>query len=99
MKITRIIDGSTYETELTSSELFEAFREQEFQFDRNDIEDMFNSFSDEELEIEYDMSRKELELLFDDMAMEMRRNMDKYGMSWDYARDDAISTVLYRERV
>lgn len=99
MNITREIDGKLIVFELTNEELYNAFREQEFRFDRNDIEDYFYAFDEDELQEEYDMSRAEIEELFDDMAHEMRRNMDKYEMSWDYARDHAIADILRKERV
>ena len=95
MKIKRIILGKEEEFELTPDELYAAYREQEFKFDRSDIEDYFAAFEKEDIEEEYGMTIAELEGKYDDMAYEMRRNIDKYGMDWSYARDDAI-TVLRR---
>lgn len=94
MKIKRTILGKEEEFELTPDELYAAYREQEFKFDRNDIEDYFAAFDDVEIEEMYSMTRKKLEEKFDDMACEMRRNIDKYDMQWQYARDAAIAEIL-----
>ena len=94
MKIKRFVNGKEQEFELTTDELYAAYREQEFKFDRNDIEDYFAAFDDVEIEEMYSMTRKKLEEKFDDMACEMRRNIDKYDMQWQYARDAAIAEIL-----
>ena len=94
MKIKRNILGKEEEFELTPDELYAAYREQEFKFDKSTIEDYFFAFDDKEIEDEYGMTRKKLEEKFDDMAYEMRRNIDKYGMEWSYARDAAIAEIL-----
>lgn len=94
MKIKRLVNGKEQEFELTTDELYAAYREQEFKFDRNDIEDYFAAFDDVEIEEMYSMTRKKLEEKFDDMACEMRRNIDKYDMQWQYARDAAIAEIL-----
>ena len=35
--------------------------------------------------------------MIDDMASEMRRQIDKYDVSWDYARDEAIREIIEKE--
>lgn len=102
MTITRNVGGSTrqlpitMEFELTADELYNAYREQQFLFDRADIEDQFE-MSDEDCIECYGIRKKEAESLFDDMAVEMRRNIDKYDMSWEYARDEAVREILSHE--
>jgi len=94
MTIQRKIDGRVYDFDLTSDELYEAFREQEHLFDRADVESYFDDYTDDDLQYDYGIDREELEERFDDMAYEMRRNIDKYEMDWTYARDAAIAEIL-----
>lgn len=96
MIIVREIGGKKTEFVLTSDELYDAYREQQYLFDRADIEDQFE-VSDEDCVDCWGITRKEAEPLFDDMAAEMRRNIDKYDMSWEYARPEAIREVIRRE--
>lgn len=96
MTIVREIGGKKTEFVLTSEELYNAYREQQFLFDRADIEDQFE-MADEHCVNCWGITKKEAETLFDDMAAEMRRNIVKYDMSWEYARDDAIREVIRRE--
>ena len=74
MIIQREISGIVHDIELTGDEMLRAYYEKEHDFDRMDIEDVFNSF--------------------DDMVSIKRRNMEKYEMSWDYARDEAINEAI-----
>ena len=97
MKIKRLVNGKEQEFELTEDELYAAFSEQEFKFDRADVTDYFLAFDIEDIEEEYGMTMKEIESKFNEIAYEMRRNIDKYDMDWTYARDEAIETVLRRE--
>lgn len=94
MKIKRTIGGKEYEFELTPQELYEAFAEQEFQFDLESVRYYFEDYSDDDLYEEYTMTREELEACFEDIAVELRRNMDKYEMSLEYALPAAVSEVL-----
>lgn len=97
MKIKRFVNGKEQEFELTSDELYAAFSEQEFKFDRADVADYFSAFDNEYIEEEYGMTAKEVESKFNEIAYEMRRNIDKYDMEWTFARDEAIETILRRE--
>lgn len=99
MKIKREVNGVPMEFELTDDELWSAFQEKERQFDRQDIEDAVCGLEDEDIDDLYGVSREVLESLFDQMAYEKRRNQDKYDMSWEFARDEAIRTVVrhYKE--
>lgn len=94
MTISRIVDGKNVSFELSDSELYRAFLEQEFILDRLDCEDMIAGFSDEDSIGCYGVDAGTFKTLLDDMAVEKRRNMDKYDMSWDYARDEAIRTII-----
>lgn len=96
MTITRTVNGKELSFELDSQELYEAYREQEFRFDRNDCEDCISCMSDEEVRDTYGVSAETFHTLLDEMASEKRRNMDKYEMSWDYARDEAVKSVIGR---
>lgn len=94
MKIKREIQGFQLETELTKDELYDAYREQEHIFDLMDVESWFEAFGDDEIEEMYGMTRKKLGEKFEDIACEMRRNIDHYDMSFTYARDAAINEIL-----
>ena len=94
MKIKRSINGVEYEFELTKDELFNAYCEQEYEYDKADIEDVIECLDDEEVIDTYDVTRAEFESLIPRMAYEKRRQQDKYGVSWDYARDEAIGEII-----
>lgn len=94
MTIIREIDGIKHDIELTSDEVLNAYYEKKFEFDRMDVEDIFCGLTDEELLETYGANRAFIETLIDEMAEQKRRNMDKYDMGWDYARDEAIRDVL-----
>lgn len=98
MKIKREIDGKEFEFELTPQELYEAFAEQEFQFDLESVRCYFEDYSDDDLYEGYTMTREELEASFEDIAVQLRRNIDKYDMSYEYALPAAVSDVLCGER-
>lgn len=96
MTITREIDGKVYEIELTPSEIYGAYVVQEFEFYKDDIRDVICGMSDEDVQEIYGVSRSEFEELIDDMVYEMRRQIDKYDVSWEYARDEAIRSEIKR---
>lgn len=96
MTIARMINGKLVPITLTDSELYEAYAEQQFLFDRMDCEDMCVGLDDEELVECYGVTGEQFESLLDEMATEKRRNMDKYDMSWDFARDEAIRETIRR---
>ena len=91
MVIKREVDGKTLEFELTGKELYEAYRVQEHRFDCDDIRDMLYTYDDEEDFVEtFGFDWTEVEDNIDDIAYEMRRQMDKYGVDMDYAREEAL---------
>ena len=98
MKIIREIEGTTVAFELTGIELYNAYKEQQFTFDKMDVEDMIVGLPEANVKELYHVSIAEFKALIEEMAMEMRRNIDKYDMGWGYARDEAIFTVLGRSK-
>ena len=94
MKIKRTIDGKEFEFELTPSELYDAFAEQQFQYDLSIVRYYFEDYSDDDIKEAYGRTRKELEACFKDIAVELRRNMDKYEMSLEYALPTAVNEVV-----
>ncbi len=97
MTIERVDEsGNSLVFELTSRELYDAFLEQQFLLDRNDCEGMIYGFTDAQVMECYGVDKAGFYELLDDMAMCLRRNIDKYDMTWEYARDDAVRTVIER---
>ena len=97
MTITRVIDGVEHSIELTGREMINAYFEQQFEYDKQDIIDELNSYSkDSHFEDIYECTLAEMTARIDDAAIEMRRNIDKYDMGWYDARELAISDVAAR---
>lgn len=88
MKIVR--DGK--EIELTKEELRQAYEEQEEIYDIECIRRGIENYLEE---YEYEIL-KDNEDFIQEAAWELRRNIDKYDMSFDYAIQDAISEVSGR---
>ena len=93
MTIFRTFDGVTHEIELYPYELYGAFCVQQHLFDIEDIENWFACGEDIS---EYGLSEQEVVSLYEEMASELRRNIDKYDMDWSYARDAAVRDTLER---
>lgn len=94
MKINREINGKIYEFELTEQELYDAFAEQEFQFDLENVRNYFEDYTAEDFRDEYGITIEEAEEKFEDIAYQLRRNIDKYDMSFEYALPAAVSEVM-----
>lgn len=94
MKITRVINGSNVEIELTPAEMLDAYYEKEHQFDKQDIQDLYNWLDPEDIEQTYHITKAKLDEGLDEMAYEMRRDIDKWGDSWESARDCAFNNYL-----
>ena len=88
MKIVR--DGK--EIELTKEELRQAYEEQEEIYDIACIKRGIENYLEED---EYEML-KDNEEFIQEAAWELRRNIDKWGMEYDYAIQDAICEVSGR---
>ena len=94
MKIYRNINGQNVEIELNPSELYAAYKQKQHEFDREDIEDLYSWLDPEEIEREWHITKAKLDAGLDEMAYELRRNIDKYDMHWDSARDEAFNDYL-----
>lgn len=99
MKIQRTINGSRYTIELLPGELVDAYFEQQDKFDIESIVSYSEEMTDSELEGEYGCTYRELLSLKEEIAREMRRAMDKYGMNFEYARDYAIRETIKKNIV
>lgn len=85
MKIIR--NGQEYE--LTSDELFQAYIEQEYLFDRENIVNNMDWCLDE---AEFEVLKDNQEFIAD-ATDKLRRNQDKYNMDYEYALSDAFQTA------
>lgn len=89
---------ATLNITLTGQEVYEAFREKEFEYDRQDIQDELENREAEDAQNICGVPCSFItESMIDDMASEMRRQIDKYDVSWDYARDEAIQEIIEKE--
>lgn len=95
MVIKRTFGGVEFKLTLSSDELFDAFEEQQFLFDSEDVKDMLY---DIDTLGEYGITTEDALGMVDQMAYEMRRNINKYEMGWREARDEAINQVLSAEQ-
>jgi len=94
MKIKRTINGVDYSFELLPNELIEAYYEQQEKYDIDDVVNFIECFSDEELQEYYGCSYDECMKYKEEIADEMRRNMDKYDMQLEYAREEALHDII-----
>ena len=97
MIIKREICGVVREFELTPQELTAAYYERQAAFDLQDVEDYFEQYSDDEIHLYYGTSKAEVEAKYDEIASEMRRNINKYEMGWYEARETAINDIILWE--
>lgn len=95
MKIIRNINGQNVEIELTKDELFTAYCEQQEIFDISSCANHLDSnYQDEEWYTNLtDEKRREL---LEEAAAQLRRNIDKYDMHFDYAMSDAFVEAIAR---
>lgn len=88
----------TLDVKLSSQELYDAYCEQEHKFDKEDVvselENLAQANDQDICGLPYDEITDEM---IEAMADEKRRQMDKYGADWDYARDEAIGMVIKKE--
>ena len=96
MKIQRTINGVKFNIELLPEELVEAYYEQQHKFDVEDIVSYGEMFEQKELIDYLGCDYKTYISLKEEMANEMRKNMDKYEMTYPYARDEAVRDVINR---
>ena len=79
--------------ELTPQELREAYEEMELHYDMDDVRTELDAFDEDDLKEYYGGTYEQLEPLIEEMAVRMRRYINKYDMHWDYARSEAIRDV------
>ena len=91
MKIYRTVSGIECSFELTNAELAQAFSEQQYRFDKQDVADYVEYMTDDEIVETYGVTRQEFDELTGEIASTMRRYID---MDWTYARDEAIHDVI-----
>ena len=100
MKIKREIRGELVEIELTETELYNAYEEQQFLFDKQDVLDLISGWRESDVVDTFGVDIKTYESYAEDIACEMRRNINKYDMDWDAARDEAVRYVIHsRKRI
>jgi len=99
MKIQRTINGIKYTIELLPEELVDAFYEQRNKFDIEDIVSYAEDMTNEEMKEEYGCTYNEFLSAKEIMAEEMRRNIDKFDMSFVDARAYAIKEVIKKNKV
>ena len=95
MQVKRNIGGLPVIVQLTREELFAAYQEQQRLLDIENIHGELELWPDSDLIEKYGLPLNELEPLEDEMAAELRSNINK-EMLWVYALADAINSVVNR---
>lgn len=85
------------EFKLTDTELFLAYQEQEHTFDCENIKSEVEAKDEYDLE-DQGISKEALMAMVDQMAYDMRHEMDKYGYPLEDARSIAISKNIEKIR-
>ena len=88
MLIKRLVNGETMVFELTQHELANAYFEQERNFDKADARCELETL------LETRLPEEQFSSLTEEIAVRLRRNIDKYDMSWRDAMDEAAGFVL-----
>lgn len=89
MKIKRTINGIEYEFELTEQERFDTYCEQEHIWDVDYVAAEYEEEAKRTCKTE-----AEIDALIEDIAYKMRRLVNKYGVSEEYALDEAFEEVV-----
>ena len=89
MKIKRTINGIEYELELTEQERFDTYCEQEHIWDADYVRNIYGKEIEQMCKTE-----AEIDAFIEDIAYEMRRLVDKYDVSEEYALDEAFEEVM-----
>ena len=83
-----------FEIELTAEELRQAYYEQQAEFDASDMRYYLEEIGDFLLDRRISKEKiKKLNSASDELGAELRRQIDKYDMSWEYARPEALRAV------
>lgn len=96
MVIKRTVNGVETEFELTFQERVNAYYEHQHYYDVMDVMDEVDYLSDEQFLERYAVQKSAFMAIIDDVADEMRRNIDKYDLHWSFARDEAIAWGIRR---
>lgn len=91
MKIMREINGHKIEIELTDYELYQAYCEQKYLFDMESCRDEFSIRYSEEDWYE-NVSDEDRAFIIEEAASILRRNIDKYDVTFDYGMDLAFDS-------
>lgn len=91
MTITREINGEQVGIELTADERWQAYIEEEEQCDRDAVADYIDEYDEEDFKNTYGIERSEAEERLDEIGSTLRRLVDKYDMSWEFAREEALN--------
>ena len=92
--ITRNINGTELSIPLTDVEIYSVYKYQQGLFDECDVRNLILGLSDGEIKKKYGIAKKDFEALTPDMAIEMRHNIDKYNVDWEFAREAAVDFVI-----
>jgi hypothetical protein len=98
MQVNRVIGGAAVSIELTETELFAAYEEQQRLFDIESVRGKFDFMADTDLLEAYGMTYEQLDLLVEEMAGDLRHNLHK-EMSWEYALSEAIKATISRHKL
>lgn len=90
MKITREIGGQMVEIELTPDEMVKTYYEQQHKNDMEDMEEYVYQYEDEDFEEAFGHPIAEAENDLDELARLLRTNMEKYEITWENARYEAL---------
>lgn len=93
MKIKRVVNGTEMEFELTYSEMWDAYMEEQHNCDREDVLTAFDYMDEEDMIATYGVTMGEIEPLVDAMAYRYRKYMEMDD-SWGYNREEAIRYIL-----
>lgn len=91
MIIKRIINGKEIEIELTKEEVYDAYCEQEHKWDIESCEDHYDCvYYGEDWYHDENIRR----CIIEEASMRLRRYIDKYEMSFDYAIAEAFADTI-----
>lgn len=95
MTITRIINGKEFIFDLTHDELWDAYKEIQHECDMAYCADIYAGWNDDDILEDIGIKHIQFESLLDEIATEMRDNIDNYNYDMKSARDTAICTVVF----
>lgn len=96
MTIERTISKVKYNFKLTPDELYEAYVEQQHLFDVESVISYGETF--ETIEEDLGCTYSEYLSMKEEIADELRSNIDNHEMSFDYALSEAVDTVISRNK-